>query len=101
MRNLALFHGQQAFDESVYPLRFPATFAGRRITGRIPFTMSSEDLIVDPGSNNNAFPEGTFLHNTDLPFEVWGVSIQASTSADDDPFTPLAEPALCGADPQG
>ncbi len=93
MTNLAVFRGQQVFDEGAYPLRFPATFAGRRIMNRIPFTMSSEDLIVNQESNNNAFPEGTFLYNGDKPFEVWGVSVQASTSLLPDPFIPIAEPA--------
>lgn len=49
--------------------RLPARFAGRDITFRVPFSMPGE-LIVAAGSVGVQFPEATFLHNSDKPFEI-------------------------------
>ena len=49
--------------------RLPTEFAGRRITFRIPFTMPGE-LVVAPSTNGTQFPDATFLHNQDKPFEI-------------------------------
>lgn len=49
--------------------RLPDHWAGRKITMRIPYEMSGEILLNDsqPGVQ---FPDATFLHNVDKPFEA-------------------------------
>lgn len=49
--------------------RLPDHWAGRKITMRIPHTMPGEILLNDsqPGVQ---FPDATFLHNVDKPFEI-------------------------------
>jgi len=49
--------------------RLPTDYAGRKITFRIPFSMPGE-LVVDTGGVGVQFPEATFLHNSDKPFEI-------------------------------
>lgn len=49
--------------------RLPLMFAGRQITFRIPYSMHGE-LVIDPNQNGVVFPQGTFLHNVDKPFEI-------------------------------
>ena len=61
--------------------RLPAKFAGRDITFRVPFTMPGE-LIVAAGAIGVQFPEATFLHNSDKPFEIHRV-IPRVTGLDD------------------
>lgn len=47
----------------------PETWAGRKITMRIPFNVPGEILLS--GSVSGAqFPDATFLHNIDKPFEI-------------------------------
>lgn len=49
--------------------RLAATFAGRQITFRVPFNMPGEIILA--GSVSGAqFPDATFLHNQDKPFEI-------------------------------
>lgn len=55
--------------------RLPANFAGRTITFRIPYTMPGE-LIVAPEQSGVQFPEATFLHNVDKPFEIHRIVIR-------------------------
>lgn len=49
----------------------PTHFAGKPITYRIPYSMHGEQL-VDLGTlpTSVQFPEATFLHNVDKPFEI-------------------------------
>jgi len=49
--------------------RLPTEFAGRKITFRIPFTMPGE-LVLNHDQLGVQFPEGTYLHNSDKPFEI-------------------------------
>lgn len=49
--------------------RLPTEFGNRKITFRVPFTMPGE-LILDSGQLGLQFPEATFLHNQDKPFEI-------------------------------
>lgn len=49
--------------------RLPDTFAGRRITFRIPYVMSAE-LTLLQGDTGLQFPEASFLINSDKPFEI-------------------------------
>jgi hypothetical protein len=49
--------------------RLPTHFAGREISFRIPYQIPGE-LQVGPGQTGVVFPEATFLHNVDKPFEI-------------------------------
>lgn len=49
--------------------RLPAQFGQRGITFRVPFSMPAE-LIVAAGHVGVQFPEASFLHNSDKPFEI-------------------------------
>jgi subtilisin family serine protease len=52
------------------------------------------ELIVNAATQNVPFPEGTFLHSVDKPFEVWGVKLLASQSVNGGVgFIPIAAPA--------
>lgn len=55
--------------------RLPTTFAGRQISWRVPYTMPGE-LIVEPSKSGVQFPEATFLHNIDKPFEIHRIIIR-------------------------
>lgn len=71
---------------------FPPKFAGQTIKFRVPYSMPGE-LVVATGGVNVAFPEGTFLQNTELPFEIHSVVLRATQSTLATPFVPLAAPA--------
>lgn len=49
--------------------RLPASYDGKDIVGRIPYTMSGVIFVANntPGVQ---FPESTFQHNVDKPFEI-------------------------------
>jgi len=49
--------------------RLPGEFGNRKITFRVPFNMPGE-LVLDGGQLGLQFPEATFLHNQDKPFEI-------------------------------
>lgn len=49
--------------------RLPDSFAGRKITFRVPFTIPGE-LILAGSVSGQQFPDATFLHNMDKPFEI-------------------------------
>jgi hypothetical protein len=49
--------------------RLPDTFAGRKITLRVPFTMPGE-LILAGNASGVQFPDATFTNNADMPFEA-------------------------------
>lgn len=49
--------------------RLPLSFAGKDITFRIPYNIAAE-LDVGPNLSGVVFPEASFLHNVDKPFEI-------------------------------
>jgi hypothetical protein len=49
--------------------RLPEYWAGRKITMRIPYEMPGELNMVSLQAGNQ-FPDATFQHNVDKPFEV-------------------------------
>ena len=49
--------------------RLPDSWAGRKITMRIPYEMAGE-LSLTTLQAGVQFPDATFLHNVDKPFEV-------------------------------
>ncbi len=49
--------------------RLPDSWAGRKITMRIPYEMPGE-LPLTTGQVGQQFPDATFLHNVDKPFEI-------------------------------
>lgn len=49
--------------------RLPDSWAGRKITMRIPYEMPGE-LTLTSNQSGVQFPDATFLHNVDKPFEV-------------------------------
>lgn len=49
--------------------RLPLAFAGKDITFRIPYNIAAE-LDVGPNQSGVVFPEASFLHNVDKPFEI-------------------------------
>jgi len=67
----------------------PETFADMLIRYRIPYQMPGE-LLVDPNTAGNVFPEATFLHNQDKPFEIWRMITRLTPlNTDTDPSTIL------------
>lgn len=67
--------------------RFRDEFAGRKITFRIPYEISGEQVIAN-GATGIQFPEATFLHNVDKPFEIHRVVFKLT------PFDNSATPAI-------
>jgi hypothetical protein len=63
--------------------RLPPQFAGRDITFRIPYTMPGE-LEVEPNKRGIVFPEATFLHNVDKPFEIHRMIVRLTAQTEDD-----------------
>lgn len=55
----------------------PAAFADQSIKFRIPYEMPGELTVVENVAGN-FFPEATFLHNVDKPFEIWGARIRVT-----------------------
>lgn len=49
--------------------RLPDSWAGRKITMRIPYEMAGE-LSLASNQVGVQFPDATFLHNVDKPFEI-------------------------------
>jgi hypothetical protein len=74
------------------PPAAPVAYDGKPIRLRVPYTMPGE-LILTASAVNTPFPEGTFLHSTELPFEIWGMKLTASQSDAASPFVPVADPA--------
>ena len=66
--------------------RLPAKFAGETITFRVPYSMPGE-LVVTSQQQGVQFPEATFLHNVDKPFEIHRVHLD--TTGEDDSSPPL------------
>jgi hypothetical protein len=57
--------------------RLPSEFNGRKILGRIPYTMPGE-LQIASNTLNNQYPELTFQHNIAMAYEIHRVSITIS-----------------------
>lgn len=53
----------------------PTHWAGKRIKFRIPYTLPGEQQ-VSSGESGITFPDGTFTHAVDKPFEIWGARIR-------------------------
>jgi hypothetical protein len=70
--------------------RLPAEFAGKPITFRIPYSMPGE-LLVASNTQGNQFPDATFLHNVDKPFEIHRVLVRLTGF--DNQATPVMIPA--------
>jgi hypothetical protein len=66
--------------------RLPLQFAGKDITFRIPYNLAAE-LDVGPNLSGVVFPEASFLHNVDKPFEVHRVKIGLTAKGTPDGFT--------------
>lgn len=49
--------------------RLPDSWAGRKITFRIPYEMPGEITLVSNQAGSQ-FPDGTFVQNVDKPFEI-------------------------------
>jgi hypothetical protein len=49
--------------------RLPDSWAGRKITMRIPYEMAGE-VPMTTAQVGQQFPDATFLHNVDKPFEI-------------------------------
>ena len=49
--------------------RLPEYWAGRKITMRIPYEMPGE-VSMTSAQPGQQFPDATFLHNVDKPFEI-------------------------------
>jgi hypothetical protein len=66
--------------------RLPLQFAGKDITFRIPYNVAAE-LDVGPNLSGIVFPEASFLHNVDKPFEVHRVRIILTAKGTPETFT--------------
>lgn len=74
--------------------RLPETFADKLITFRIPYSMPGE-LALDADSQGVQFPEATFLHNTEKPFEIHRVLIRlTSLDGSTPPVVNAAQPTI-------
>jgi len=66
--------------------RMPTKFADQTIKFRIPFTMPGEAVVLNQ-TTGQLFPDSTYLHNVDKPFEIHRVVIEIAPM--DDAATPL------------
>jgi hypothetical protein len=66
--------------------RLPLQFAGKDITFRIPYALAAE-LDVGPNLSGVVFPEASFLHNVDKPFEIHRVKIGLTGKGTPEGFT--------------
>lgn len=57
--------------------RLPLEFAGKPITFRVPYTMPGE-LLLAANQQGVQFPEATFLHNVEKPFEIHRILFRTS-----------------------
>jgi hypothetical protein len=78
-----------------WELYAPTHWANKRIKFRVPYTMPGE-LAVTANQNGIFFPEGTFLHGVELPFEIWRMYVRLVGIDDggeilDGPFFTLGE----------
>lgn len=66
--------------------RLPLQFAGKDITFRIPYNIAAE-LDVGPNQSGVVFPEASFLHNVDKPFEVHRMKVGLTAKGTPETFT--------------
>jgi hypothetical protein len=66
--------------------RLPLAFAGKDITFRIPYTLAA-DLDAGPNASGIVFPEASFLHNVDKPFEIHRIRISLTAKGTPAGFT--------------
>jgi len=66
--------------------RLPLQFAGKDITFRIPYNIAAE-LDVGPNQSGVVFPEASFLHNVDKPFEVHRMKVGLTGKGTPETFT--------------
>lgn len=57
--------------------RLPKDFGGRTVSFRVPYSMPGA-LTVPPNRSGIVFPEATFLHNVDKPFEIHRLVVRAT-----------------------
>jgi len=72
------------------PYKLPTHYNGMRIKLRVPYTMAGlNDVAANTGGIE--FPDSTFLHSVELPFEVWDAQIHgAQLDAQNIPIAPPA-----------
>lgn len=68
--------------------RLASTYRNKAIVSRIPYTIHGE-LTVAAATSGTAFPDATFLHNVEKPFEIHEVHIHPVVL--DGSGVPLAE----------
>jgi len=66
--------------------RLPLQFAGKDITFRIPYNIAAE-LDVGPNLSGVVFPEASFLHNVDKPFEIHRVKVGLTAKGTPETFS--------------
>lgn len=62
-------------NPSFRPIDAPAYFADQPIMYTEPYVMAGS-LVVVPNTNGQTFPEATFWHAIDKPFEIWRMLIR-------------------------
>jgi hypothetical protein len=66
--------------------RLPLRFAGKDITFKIPYNIAAE-LDVGPNQSGIVFPEASFLHNVDKPFEIHRLIVRLAAKGTPATFT--------------
>ena len=74
--------------------RLPAKFADKVITFRVPYSQPGE-LTVTASQQGIQFPESTFLHNIDKPFEIHRMLVRTTA------FDGSTPPAIVNPQPIG
>lgn len=69
--------------------RLPNEFAGKLITFRLPYSMPGE-IQLSADSQGVQFPEATFLHNVEKPFEIHRMIVRLTGL--DDSVPPVVQP---------
>lgn len=72
------------------PYKVPTHFANKKIRFRVPYTMPGELIVANAGAGVE-FPEATFLHSIELPFEIWDMKFGGAQI--DANGVPIAAPA--------
>lgn len=73
--------------------KLPLYFAEKPITFRVPYTIHGELIIALTANNSAQFPEATFLHNVDKPFEIHRV-IPRVTAIHEDVGPPIVNQVI-------
>jgi len=72
------------------PYKLPTHYANKRIKLRVPYSMPGLLDIPAQGAGIE-FPDSTFLHSVELPFEVWDMQMHGAQL--DGNNIPIAAPA--------